>query len=122
MTVGSRKLAGSTPASLADMRGWIGWRVDDVNGAGLGRLQHVIAGDDGRPAWLVINEFRFGSGRRFWAPAREATGSGGRVWLPVARDLVRGSSGLGSATHTPQAERRLRDHYGLDGRRDHRAA
>jgi hypothetical protein len=121
MTVGSRKLEGTTPASLSEMSGWIGWRVDDVNGAGLGRLQEVIAGDDGQPAWLVINEFRFG-GRRFWAPAREATGSGGRVWLPVPRDLVRGSAGLGAVRHTPQADRRLREHYGLARARKHRAA
>lgn len=122
VTVGSRKLAGSTPASLAEMREWIGWRVDDVNGAALGRLQEVIAGEGGRPAWLVINEFRFGSGRRFWAPAREATGSGGRVWVPVERERVRGSAGLGALRHTPQAERRLRDHYGLGSGPGRRAA
>jgi hypothetical protein len=104
------------------MQGWIGWRVDDVNGSGLGRLQEVIAGADGRPAWLVINEFRFGSGRRFWAPAAEATGSSGRVWLPVDHDLVYRSAGLGSAHHTPQAERRLREHYRLDSPRRRRVA
>jgi hypothetical protein len=110
------------PASLAEMRGWIGWRVDDVDGANLGRLQEVIAGEDGRPAWLVINEFRFGSGRRFWAPAREATGHGGRVWVPLTRDLVRGSAGLGAVHHTPQADRRLRGHYGISGARESGAA
>lgn len=95
------------------MEGWIGWRVDDANGTALGRLQDVIADEEGRPAWLLINEFRFGSGRRFWAPAREATGSGGRVWLPVDRERVRGSAGLGAVRHTPQAERRLQRHYGI---------
>lgn len=113
MTVGSKKLAGGTAASLAEMREWIGWRVDDVNGHSLGRLQDVVPDADGRPGWLAINEFRFGGGGRFMAPAREATGTRGRVWLPLERGLVRSSSGLASARHTPQAERRLREHYGL---------
>jgi hypothetical protein len=102
------------PASLGEMRSWIGWRVDDVNGSGLGRLLEVI-GDGGAPAWLVISEFRFGDGRRFWAPAAEATGARGRVWVPFEAGLVRGTATLGAHRHSPQAERRLRLHYGLAG-------
>jgi hypothetical protein len=96
---------------------WIGWRVDDVNGSSIGRLHDVIADENGRPEWLAIKELRFGEGRRFFAPAREATGSRGRVWLPIERDFVRGSAGLGSPQRSPQAERRLRAHYGSSERR-----
>lgn len=99
-------------AALADAREWIGWRVDDVNGSWLGRLEDVIADEDGElAAWLVVNEFRFGQGRRFFVPAIDATAGGGSVYVPFDRDLVVRSAGLGSARHTPQAERRLRLHY-----------
>ncbi len=102
------ELAGGKAAGLEQIRNWIGWRVDDLNGGGLGRLESVIPTPDGRaPMWLVINEFRFGRGRRFIAPARDAIGSSGRVWLPYEAERVRGSVGLGAAVHTPQAERRL---------------
>ncbi len=103
---------------MKEMLDWVGWRVDDVNGASLGRLQDVLAGPDGRPEWLLINEFRFGD-RRFVAPAGEATGSRGRVWLPIERAKVRGTAGLGAPHRSPQAERRVRAHYGLSA---HRAA
>ena len=117
MGVGSKRLAGATPANLAEMREWIGWRVDDVNGSSIGRLNDVLADEDGRPDWLAIAELRFGDGRRFIAPAREASGSSGRVWLPLERAVVRGSAELGNPQRSPQAERRLRAHYGVADRR-----
>ena len=117
MGVGSRRLAGATPANLAEMREWIGWRVDDVNGSSIGRLNDVIEDETGRPGWLAINELRFGEGRRFIAPAREASGSRGRVWLPIDRAVVRGSAELGNPLRSPQAERRLRAYYGVAVRR-----
>jgi hypothetical protein len=102
---------------MDEMREWIGWRVDDVNGSAIGRLSDVIADDAGRPEWLAINELRFGTGRRFFAPAREATGSARRVWLPLDRRFVRSSAELGNPVRSPQALRRLRAHYGAAGRR-----
>ena len=99
------------------MREWIGWRVDDVNGSSIGRLSDVIADDSGRPEWLAINELRFGTGRRFFAPARDATGSAGRVWIPLDRAFVRGSADLGNPVRSPQAVRRLHAHYGAGRRR-----
>ena len=99
------------------MREWIGWRVDDVNGSSIGRLNDVIADDNGRPLWLAINELRFGEGRRFIAPAGEASGSSGRVWLPIERHVVRGSADLGNPLRSPQADRRLRSYYSVSGRR-----
>ncbi len=98
---------------MREIQGWVGWVVDDVNGSAIGRLQDVIAGADGRPAWLILNEFRFGEGRRFTAPARDATGSRGRVWLPLPRHKVRATARLGLPHRSAHAERDLRLHYGL---------
>lgn len=108
------QLAGSSPASLSEAAGWIGWAVDDVHGSRIGRLADVISDAQGRlPDWLVVNELRFGRGRHFLVPAADATGTGGRVWVPYPRKQVQQSAGLGWARRTSQAERRLRKHYGL---------
>lgn len=101
---------------MKEMLEWVGWRVDDVNGSSLGRLQDVLPDTDGRPEWLLINEFRFGEGRRFTAPARDATGSRGRVWVPLGRAKIRATADLGAPHRSPQAERRVRAHYGLPPR------
>lgn len=108
----AHSLAGSKPLSLEEVRSWLGWKVDDLNGSLIGRLEDVIADETGtRPAWLVINEFRFGRGRRFVAPAYDASGSGGRVWLPLDREFIQGSAGMAGVRHTPQAERRMQEYF-----------
>jgi hypothetical protein len=104
-------LHGERPG-LAEVRGWIGWAVDDVHGSTIGRLEDVIAdARGGAAAWLVVHEFRFGDGRRFQVPADEALGNGGRVWVPYERELVRRSAELGSPRRSREAGRRLREHY-----------
>ncbi len=108
----AHRLYGAGRPTAAEIRGWIGWRLDDVNGSGLGRLEGLIPDQGDVPAdWLAVNEFRFGRGRRFFVPAGEAVGSGGRVWVPYERARVLGSTGRGAAHHTPQAERRLQEYW-----------
>jgi hypothetical protein len=106
------RLQGAVRPTLEEFRAWIGRRVDDVDGSGLGRLEGLIPDQAERDVdWLVVNEFRFGRGRRFFVPAGEAVGGGGRVWVPYDRALVLGSAGRGATHHTPQAERRLQEYW-----------
>lgn len=113
------------PTSLREARGprfdevagWIGWRVDDLNGTMLGHVERTAGDDRGAPAWLVIAEFGLEDGRRFFVPARDAVGGAGRVWCPHDRALVRGSARLVGAELTPQAEHQLRSHYAPAARR-----
>ncbi|MDQ3102460.1 MAG: hypothetical protein M3Q53_01300 [Actinomycetota bacterium] len=103
---------------LGEAESWIGWRIDDLNGSMLGRVERVVGDDSGAPAWLVIDEFRLGDGRKFLVPAYDAVGCGGRVWSPHLRSQVRDSAGLvGVGPFTPQADRRLRVHYAASSAR-----
>lgn len=119
--MGSRKphvLAGVELPTKATAERWIGWRVDDVQGVAIGRVQAVLCSDDGLASWLVIAEFRFGDSARFYVPADEAVAGGKRVWVPFERAFVRETARMGSNPHRQfaGAERRLHEHYGRYGR------
>jgi hypothetical protein len=101
--------------SLAEVESWIGWRVDDVHGCMIGRVESILRNASGEPSWLVVSEFRFGDGRRFMIPASDAVGGSGRVWSPHGRERIRATSGMVGSRFTPQADRRLTSHY-LTGR------
>lgn len=109
----THRLYGATPPNLADAQSWIGCRVTDSLGSGLGRIEDVWVDDDGAPSWLRIREGRFGNGRYRLVPFDGATGGGGQVWLPWERDMVRSSPVVGrSEPVTADLGRRLRSHYG----------
>lgn len=98
--------------SWDEVQGWVGWRVDDINGSMIGRVAEIIRDEGGAPAWLVVGEFRLGEGRRFVIPVGDAVGGSGRVWSPHPREQIRESARLGGPFLAPQAYRRLRAHYG----------
>ncbi len=107
-------LGGPRAPSLAEVETWIGWRVDDVHGCMIGRVESILQEPSGRPTWLVVSEFRFGEGRRFMIPARDAVGGSGRVWSPHGRERIRATAGMVGTRFTPQADRRLTSHYLAD--------
>ena len=95
---------------MDEARGWIGRRVDDLNGITIGQVEEVIPGESERAAWLVLGGFCL-DGRRFAVPAADAVGGAGRVWSPHLRKQVRDSGPLAGGTFTPQAETHLRAYY-----------
>ena len=107
---------GPRAPSLDEVESWIGQRVDDVNGGMIGRVESILQEPSGRPAWLVVSEFRFGEGRRFMIPARDAVGGSGRVWSPHPRERIRATAGMVGTSFTPQANRRLTSHYMREAR------
>lgn len=104
-------LGGSKVPESAAVEAWIGWRVDDVHGSMIGRVQSIRQDRLGTPVWLVVSEFRFGEGRRFVVPVRDAVGGSGRVWSPYTRERICATHGMVGGHFTPQAERRLTSHY-----------
>lgn len=112
----THRLYGAIKPGLTEARGWIGHRVTDNLGSGLGRLEDVwVDADTGDPAWLLIKEGRFGNGRHKLVPFSGSTAGGGQVWLPYERQIVRSSPEIGnSEILTASLGERLRAHYQQD--------
>lgn len=109
-------LRGGAAPGIAEARGWIGSRVIDAGGAGVGRLTDVWTNDqNGEPEWLLLREGRFSGGAHKLAPFAGATGGGGQVWLPFTRAQIRSSPRVRvEELITPALGKRLREHYELD--------
>jgi hypothetical protein len=96
-----------------EIRRWAGYRLDDVGGIAVGRVEGPL--DDAPPgaAWLLARMGRFG--HRTLVPARDAVAGVERVWVPYTRRLIRAApriepgDGLGA-----EAERRFLEHYGME--------
>lgn len=106
------ELRGGSKPSLTEALGWIGSRVDDIYGTGVGRLEDVwIDPGTGAPRWLLVKEGRFG-GRTTLIPFEDATAGAGHVWIPYERDVVREAPAVeAGAPLTQQVEAALRRHY-----------
>lgn len=110
----THRLHGAPKPGLAEAHTWIGSRVTDSLGSGLGRLEDVwVDADSGEPAWLLLRQGRFGGGKHKLVPFEGATAGGGQVWLPFERAVVRNSPAIGAQESlTAALGERLRVHYG----------
>ncbi len=106
------ELRGGGKPKLNEALGWIGSRVDDIYGTGVGRLEDVwIDPGTGAPRWLLVKEGRFG-GRSTLIPFEDATAGAGHVWVPYERDVVGAAPEIEpGAPLTQQVEAALRSHY-----------
>jgi hypothetical protein len=95
------------------VRDWTGHGLDDVNGAGVGRIEGAFAEQGGGPArWLLARMGRFG--HYTLVPARDAVEAAGRVWVPYTRDQIRrGPRVEPKAALDAGVEPALIAHYGL---------
>src|SRR3954464_9278190 len=74
--------------TLAETRGWIGHRVDEMGGSSVARIQDVyVDQESGEPAWLVIKIGRFG--KLTALPVRDCAGAAGHVWVAYPPDTIR---------------------------------
>ncbi len=114
----THRLYGAERPGLEQARTWIGHRVTDTNGTGVGRLEDVwVDAHTGEPAWLLVREGRFGGGRHRLVPFEAATEGGGRVWLPYRRDQIRSAPEIGThSVLTASLGEKLHDHYGSRSR------
>ena len=106
---------GAARPGLAEAQTWIGSRVTDSFGTGIGKVEDVwVDAATGEPAWLLLREGRFGGGRHKLVPFEGSTANGGQVWLPFERDVIRKSPPVGSEEIlTAALSDRLRQHYGI---------
>jgi hypothetical protein len=108
--------------SLAGAQACLGFDVDEVGGARVGRVRSVfIDAADGVPTWLIVGLERrlplLGRrrGRLVALPLRDCAAAAGRVWT------AHGGEALGSAPAVDPSRALLREHelticahYGID--------
>lgn len=96
-------LAAALP-DLAEVRGWIGYELDDAGGDWVGRVEGVYAdAEGGAPAWVIVGLGR-GVRRRFTlrrrspkavaVPVRECAAMPGRVWTAQATAAMRSAPAI----------------------------
>lgn len=99
---------------LTEALGWIGFRVDDVYGARIGKLEDIyVDHDSGTPTWLLVRTGRFSESHAL-APLQDAVAGVGHVWVPYEKDQIRRAPQI--AAGAPLAQKReiaLCAHYGV---------
>jgi hypothetical protein len=105
----------SGPPDLDEIRSWSGYRLDDLTGAGVGRVEGpYMAESGGRPEWMLARMGRFG--HHCLVPVRDAVAAGRHVWVPYKRELIREAPRIEPGTRlTPEGEAELRSHYEVRG-------
>lgn len=74
--------------SLDDVKAWEGYRVDDVTGHGVARVEGLfVDAESGQPAWVLVKLGRFG--KVVPISIRECAAAAGRVWTPHDREVIR---------------------------------
>jgi PRC-barrel domain len=88
-----REPAGSAPPPLAEALGWVGFRVDDLNGNRTGSVEAIYADiEDSEPIWIAVKVGRFGKVTAI--PYPECADGPGRVWVARERKAIRGAPGI----------------------------
>jgi hypothetical protein len=77
--------------ALAEVRAWIGHRVDGSTGEEIGQASAVfVDADNGAPSWLVVKRGRF-RGALVVVPLRDCAAASGQVWVAHGGDAIRSS-------------------------------
>jgi hypothetical protein len=101
------------PPSADEVRGWVGFRLDEIAGVGVGKIEGVFVDSSGEQVWLLARMGRFGP--HTLVPGRDAVEGVGRVWVPYTRDHIRRAPRVDqSVALTAEAERQLLEHYRIE--------
>jgi hypothetical protein len=106
---------GAERPSAADAATWAGYRLDEVAGANVGKVEGAyVDAENGKLEWLLARMGRFG--HHCLIPARDAVAGVGHVWVPYDRDQIRRAPKIEpKATLTQERELELLVHYGVGG-------
>jgi hypothetical protein len=110
------QLRAMTGPTLDEALQWKGYRVDDIYGGQIGKLDDIVE-IDGEPRWLLVREGRFaGRHRHTLIPFDDATPGEGHVWVPYEREVVRSAPELKPGTRlTKRREETFSRHYQIQG-------
>jgi hypothetical protein len=91
--------------------GWGGHRLDALDAPGIAKVIRMIGEREEAP-WLVVKPGRLG--RPTAVPAADAVEGVECVWVPYPAQLIKSAPKVeAQETLDADAERRLREHYGL---------
>lgn len=101
------------PPGLDEVRGWKGFSVEDVDGAGVARVSGCyVDARSGTPAWLIVKLGPFGG--EVSVPMHDCATVAGKVWIPYDRDVLRDAPAV-DPTRPLNREQELVicEHFGL---------
>ena len=76
------------PPDAEEVAEWIGYRVDDIAGQSVARVQgFIVDAESGQPTWLAVKLGRFG--KTVPLLVRECAAAAGRIWTPHDREVIR---------------------------------
>ena len=76
------------PPDADEVGQWVGYRVDDIAGQSVARVQgFMVDTDSGQPTWLAVKLGRFG--KTVPLLVRECAAAAGRIWTPHDREVIR---------------------------------
>jgi len=75
--------------SAVEVRSWIGYPVDDLDGSGVGQVHGLfVDADSGEPSWLIVRQGRV-RGTLVAVPLRDCAAGAGRAWIAHGRETIR---------------------------------
>lgn len=84
---------GSAPPPLKEALGWVGFRVDDMNGSRVARVEAIyVDAEDDEPIWVVVKVGRFGKVTAI--PYADCADGPGRIWVAHGRKTIRSAPAL----------------------------
>jgi hypothetical protein len=99
--------------SLDDVKAWEGYRVDDLTGHGVARVEGLfVDGESGQPTWILAKLGRFG--KVVPISIRECAAAAGRVWTPHDREVIRNAPAVDPALPlNREQEKQVLEYYGI---------
>lgn len=101
------------PPTLEDVEAWQGYRVDEIGGHSVARVEGLfVDGESGQPAWVLAKLGRFG--KVVPISVRECAAAAGRVWVPHDREVIRNAPAVEpSLPLNREQEQQVLDYYGI---------
>jgi hypothetical protein len=106
---------GGDPMEPTSYVAWLNAEVHDVRGEMIGTIDHLVYDDRTcRPEFMCVRTHLFGSGSRL-VPIEGTRWDEDHLVVPFEKDFVADAPDLDDAWNlTPEEERRLFNHFGLD--------
>lgn len=108
-----QKEAPSRQPSLEDVKQWIGYRVDEISGHSVAKIDGIFVDQEtAEPVWVLAKLGRFG--KVVPISIRECASAAGRVWVPHDREVIRNAPAVDPAMPlNREQELQVLQYYGI---------